>query len=112
MVTVADFLAAKSQKTVDALERYVSSWSGAPEALVEAVRYSLFAGGKRLRPGLALGACEIVHGDDSPALPAACALEMIHTYSLMHDDLPCMDNDDLRRGSLPPIAFLARPWRF
>jgi geranylgeranyl diphosphate synthase type II len=60
--------------------------------------YSLFAGGKRLRPGLALGACELLCGDDTPALPAACAIEMIHTYSLIHDDLPAMDDDDLRRG--------------
>lgn len=60
--------------------------------------YSLFAGGKRLRPALALGAAELICGDDKPALPVACALEMIHTYSLIHDDLPCMDNDDLRRG--------------
>jgi len=69
-----------------------------PERLVDAVRYSLFAGGKRLRPALALGAAELVGGDDTPALPAACALEMIHTYSLIHDDLPAMDDDDLRRG--------------
>jgi geranylgeranyl diphosphate synthase type II len=62
------------------------------------MRYSLFAGGKRLRPALALGAAETVSGEDSPALPAACALEMAHTYSLIHDDLPAMDNDDLRRG--------------
>jgi geranylgeranyl diphosphate synthase type II len=65
---------------------------------LEAVRYSLFAGGKRLRPALALGAAEVVSGDDSVALPVACALEMIHTYSLIHDDLPAMDDDDLRRG--------------
>ncbi|MFO7974619.1 MAG: polyprenyl synthetase family protein [Candidatus Hydrogenedentota bacterium] len=58
----------------------------------------MFAGGKRLRPALALGASEIVSGSDDPAMPAACALEMIHTYSLMHDDLPAMDDDDLRRG--------------
>lgn len=62
------------------------------------MEYSLFAGGKRLRPALALGAAELVCGDDTSALPAACALEMIHTYSLIHDDLPSMDNDDLRRG--------------
>jgi geranylgeranyl diphosphate synthase type II len=60
--------------------------------------YSLFAGGKRLRPALAFGACELICGDDAPALPAACAIEMIHTYSLIHDDLPAMDDDDLRRG--------------
>lgn len=92
------FLAEKAQRTDRALELYLSTWTAAPDPLREAVRYSLFAGGKRLRPALALGACEMVCGDDAPALPAACALEMIHTYSLIHDDLPAMDNDDFRRG--------------
>ncbi|MCC6699379.1 MAG: polyprenyl synthetase family protein [Candidatus Hydrogenedentes bacterium] len=95
---VVEFLNAKAIKTEAALERCFHTWSEAPETLREAMRYSLFAGGKRLRPALALGACEIVSGADTPALPAACALEMIHTYSLIHDDLPAMDNDDLRRG--------------
>lgn len=98
MVNAKEFLTARARRTEDALEAYVASWSLAPAVLIEAVRYSLFAGGKRLRPGLVLGACEILRGDDTPAIPAACALEMIHTYSLMHDDLPSMDNDDLRRG--------------
>lgn len=71
-----------------------------PERLYEAMRYSLFAGGKRLRPVLLLSACEAVGGDIQEALPFACALEMIHTYSLIHDDLPAMDNDDYRRGKL------------
>ncbi|HJU09327.1 MAG TPA: farnesyl diphosphate synthase, partial [Candidatus Binataceae bacterium] len=66
--------------------------------LIEAMRYSLLAGGKRLRPILALAACEAVGGKTRAALDYACALEMIHTYSLIHDDLPCMDDDDLRRG--------------
>lgn len=66
--------------------------------LIEAMRYSLMAGGKRLRPVLALAACEAVGGQLERAVGYACALEMIHTYSLVHDDLPCMDNDDLRRG--------------
>ena len=92
------FLDAKAARTVTALEAYLSTWDGAPAGLVDAIRYSLFAGGKRLRPALALGAAELVHGDDEPALPAACAIEMIHTYSLIHDDLPAMDDDDLRRG--------------
>lgn len=98
MINVPEYLTAKACKTEDALEAYIAAWTQAPGTLLEAVRYSLFAGGKRLRPGLALGACEIVRGEDTPAIPAACALEMIHTYSLMHDDLPSMDNDDLRRG--------------
>ena len=69
-----------------------------PEKLLEAMRYSLLAGGKRLRPVMLLAACEMAGGEAELALPFACALEMIHTYSLIHDDLPAMDNDDLRRG--------------
>lgn len=68
--------------------------------LLEAMRYSLMAGGKRLRPVFLLSFCEAVGGDMEMALPAACAVEMVHTYSLIHDDLPCMDNDDYRRGRL------------
>jgi geranylgeranyl diphosphate synthase type II len=69
-----------------------------PESLREAMRYSLLAGGKRLRPILCLAACELGDGDITLAMPTAVALEMIHTMSLIHDDLPAMDNDDLRRG--------------
>ena len=69
-----------------------------PEQLREAMRYSLLAGGKRLRPILCLAACELAGGESAQALPTAVALEMIHTMSLIHDDLPAMDNDDLRRG--------------
>ncbi|KAL8531962.1 hypothetical protein ACS0TY_008533 [Phlomoides rotata] len=69
-----------------------------PLKIHESMRYSLLAGGKRVRPILCIAACELVGGDESTAMPAACAVEMIHTMSLMHDDLPCMDNDDLRRG--------------
>ena len=70
-----------------------------PEHLREAMRYSLLAGGKRLRPILCLAACELAGGDSDLAMPTAVALEMIHTMSLIHDDLPAMDNDDLRRGN-------------
>ena len=66
--------------------------------LAEAMRYSLLAGGKRIRPLLVLEFCRVCGGDIQAALPVACAIEMLHTYSLIHDDLPCMDNDDLRRG--------------
>ena len=66
--------------------------------LLNAEQYSLFAGGKRIRPLLTLGFCRLFGGSDEAALPFACAVEMIHTYSLIHDDLPCMDDDDLRRG--------------
>ncbi|MGI1692211.1 polyprenyl synthetase family protein [Thermoanaerobacter uzonensis] len=71
-----------------------------PEIIYEAMRYSVFAGGKRLRPVLCLASCELLGGDIKKALPVACAIELIHTYSLIHDDLPAMDNDDLRRGKL------------
>ena len=66
--------------------------------LTQSMRYSLLAGGKRIRPVLVLSFCQAAGGDVEKALPAACAVEMLHTYSLIHDDLPCMDNDDLRRG--------------
>ncbi|KAL3514602.1 hypothetical protein ACH5RR_027319 [Cinchona calisaya] len=69
-----------------------------PPMIHQAMRYSLLAGGKRVRPMLCIAACELVGGHQSQAMPAACAVEMIHTMSLIHDDLPCMDNDDLRRG--------------
>lgn len=70
------------------------------DRLIEAMRYSLMAGGKRLRPLLVLEFCRVCGGDPDKALPFACAVEMIHTYSLIHDDLPCMDDDDYRRGRL------------
>lgn len=71
-----------------------------PEKIYEAMRYSLLAGGKRLRPILCLATCELAGGTIAMAMPTACALEMIHTMSLIHDDLPAMDNDDYRRGKL------------
>jgi geranylgeranyl diphosphate synthase type II len=71
-----------------------------PEIIYEAMGYSVFAGGKRLRPILVMAACSACGGDESEALDFACALEMIHTYSLIHDDLPALDNDDYRRGKL------------
>lgn len=70
----------------------------APPILYDSMKYSLFAGGKRMRPALCLAVCEMLGGSPSDALKAACAMEMIHTYSLIHDDLPAMDDDDLRRG--------------
>uniref|UniRef100_A0A7S0WMP8 Geranylgeranyl diphosphate synthase n=1 Tax=Chlamydomonas leiostraca TaxID=1034604 RepID=A0A7S0WMP8_9CHLO len=69
-----------------------------PEVLLESMRYSLLAGGKRVRPALTLAACELVGGDIQAAMPTACAMEIVHTMSLIHDDLPAMDNDDFRRG--------------
>lgn len=81
-----------------ALESALPQNEGPEARVVEAMRYSLFAGGKRLRPILCLAAADAVSGKTEAAIPAACALEMIHTYSLIHDDLPAMDDDDLRRG--------------
>lgn len=81
-----------------ALDRMLSSASIPPPRLREAMRYSVFAGGKRLRPVLCIAAAEALGADPSPFLPAACSLELVHTYSLIHDDLPAMDDDDLRRG--------------
>lgn len=80
-----------------ALDRYLGAEAGPPQ-LVAAMRYSLLGGGKRLRPFLVLAAAELCGSPAEVALPAACAVEMVHTYSLIHDDLPCMDDDDLRRG--------------
>ena len=96
----------KEQLASDALwvENTLSALSASDEStkhfdiLFESRRYSLMAGGKRIRPALTLAFCRLFGGDPEAALPYACALEMIHTYSLIHDDLPCMDDDDLRRG--------------
>ena len=82
------------------LATYVAPEIDCPGKLSESMAYSLLAGGKRLRPILVLLACEACGGDSETALPAACAIEMIHTYSLIHDDLPAMDDDDYRRGRL------------
>jgi geranylgeranyl diphosphate synthase type II len=87
------------QEKVDAaLDRFLPPGDTFPPEIYSAMRYSLFAGGKRLRPILCLAAAEALGGRPEDVLPAACALEMIHTYSLIHDDLPAMDNDDFRRG--------------
>jgi geranylgeranyl diphosphate synthase type II len=83
--------------TEDALRRYYADDPDL-QILLDAERYSLFAGGKRIRPMLTIEFCRLFGGDEAAALPFACAVEMIHTYSLIHDDLPCMDDDDLRRG--------------
>ena len=81
-----------------ALDHYLPSAATLPANLHDAMRYSVFAGGKRLRPVLMMAACEAVGGTPRQVLPAACAIEMIHSYSLIHDDLPAMDDDDFRRG--------------
>ncbi|KAL4290692.1 hypothetical protein GQ457_14G003840 [Hibiscus cannabinus] len=90
------YMVHKANSVNQAMESAVSLRD--PVKIHEAMRYSLLAGGKRVRPLLCLAACDLVGGQESMAVPAACAVEMIHTMSLIHDDLPCMDNDDLRRG--------------
>ena len=80
------------------LDQYLPIKDNPQKIIYEAMRYSVFAGGKRLRPALMVGACEMCGGNVEDVMPFACAMEMIHTYSLIHDDLPAMDNDDLRRG--------------
>src|SRR5260370_603946 len=81
-----------------ALERLLPAASAQPPSIHTAMRYSVFAGGKRIRPILCIETARIFDGDIKPALHPACAIEFIHTYSLIHDDLPALDNDDLRRG--------------
>jgi geranylgeranyl diphosphate synthase, type II len=96
--SVAEYLAARKAEVEAALERLVPPSGAWPERLHRAIRHSLFAGGKRLRPTLCLAAAEALEGDLERILPAACGFEMIHTYSLIHDDLPALDDDELRRG--------------
>jgi geranylgeranyl diphosphate synthase, type II len=97
-VNLKTYLIAR-QKLIDrTLDGYLPKANTSPATLHKAMRYSLFAGGKRLRPILCLAAAEACRGKAENALPLACALECIHTYSLVHDDLPSMDNDDFRRG--------------
>ncbi len=92
------YLERRRRQIDNALERWVIGEDEFPPQVHKAIRYSLFAGGKRLRPILTLAAAEAAGGKAAEALPAACALELVHTYSLIHDDLPAMDDDDLRRG--------------
>jgi geranylgeranyl diphosphate synthase type II len=91
-------LAALQQLVNDALQRLLPSAQQAPAVIHDAMRYCIFSGGKRFRPLVALGACEAVGAPARRALPVACAVELIHSYSLVHDDLPAMDNADERRG--------------
>ncbi len=98
MFDLRAYLKAKQQAVNAALKTLWDDTEPYPTPLVKAMRYSLEAGGKRLRPVLCIGATEAVGGNEANVMPAACALELIHTYSLIHDDLPAMDDDDLRRG--------------
>lgn len=95
---IREYLTSQKQRVDEGLRRFLLEVSGWPVPLKEAMAYSLDAGGKRIRPILALAAAEALGGNAGAVLPVACALECIHTFSLIHDDLPSMDNDDLRRG--------------
>jgi geranylgeranyl diphosphate synthase type II len=93
-----DFLASCTKTVNQALSKFLPSEKTRPATIHKAMRYSLFAGGKRMRPALCLAAAQACGGREVSALPLACAVECVHTYSLIHDDLPAMDNDDYRRG--------------
>ncbi|HJV36530.1 farnesyl diphosphate synthase [Geomonas sp.] len=93
------YLTQRCQLVDQALEGVLPAATELPASLHASMRYSVFAGGKRVRPVLMLAACDAVGGELEKAIPAACAMEMIHTYSLIHDDLPAMDDDDFRRGN-------------
>ena len=93
-----EYLVTRTETVNRALDRFLPSEKTRPVTIHKAMRYSLFAGGKRMRPAVLLAAAEACGGKTADALPLACAVECIHTYSLIHDDLPAMDNDDFRRG--------------
>jgi geranylgeranyl diphosphate synthase type II len=95
---LTQFLATRTEAVNRALDQFLPSEKTRPTTIHKAMRYSLFAGGKRMRPALCLAAAQACGGREADALPLACAVECIHTYSLIHDDLPAMDNDDFRRG--------------
>ncbi|MBM3753533.1 MAG: polyprenyl synthetase family protein [Acidobacteria bacterium] len=97
-MNLKEYLAARIARVEAALERWVPAETAPPATIHRAMRYSLFAGGKRIRPVLCIGAAEALGREPRGIEDAACTLEMIHTYSLIHDDLPALDNDDLRRG--------------
>lgn len=94
---INEYIESRRQMVEDGLMSFMDQFAG-NNKVSEAMRYSLFAKSKRIRPILCLAACEAFGGDSKSAIPAACAVEMLHTYSLIHDDLPAMDNDDMRRG--------------
>src|SRR5580698_11352193 len=97
-MSLAEYLARQQERVDDALQRCVPPAETQPESIHKAMRYSLFAGGKRIRPILCMAAAEAVSDLAAGVEACACTLELIHTYSLIHDDLPALDNDDLRRG--------------
>ena len=96
---IEDYLKREREGIDLALDKYLPPENDYPSTIHKSMRYSVFAGGKRVRPILALAAAEAVKGNKEKVLPVACVFELVHTYSLIHDDLPAMDDDDLRRGS-------------
>jgi len=97
-VTAADYLTEQKERVDAFLDGYLLPETAEPDIIHKAIRYSVFSGGKRFRAGLCIAACGEYGGDLGRVLPVAAGIELIHTYSLIHDDLPCMDDDDLRRG--------------
>ncbi|MDR1324268.1 MAG: polyprenyl synthetase family protein, partial [Candidatus Margulisbacteria bacterium] len=95
---LAAYLTQKTAVIEKALNDYLPFSPDVPQELTAAMRYAVLSGGKRIRPALMLAAAELLSVAEAKILPAACALEIVHSYSLAHDDLPCMDNDDWRRG--------------
>lgn len=100
IISLEEYLLSGKSMVDEALDRYLPKEDKFSSEIFESVRYSVFAGGKRIRPILCMAAAEAAGGDIEPVLPFACAIELIHTYSLIHDDLPAMDDDDYRRGIL------------
>ena len=97
-MTAEEFLSVQKTRVDTYLDEFLLPETVKPESIHKAIRYSVFSGGKRFRAGLCIAACETFGGDSERILPVASGIELIHTYSLIHDDLPCMDDDDLRRG--------------
>ncbi len=97
-MTPSAYLSLQKERVDAYIDRYLLPETVNPESIHKAIRYSVFSGGKRFRAGLCIAACETFGGDTGRVIPVASGIELIHTYSLIHDDLPCMDDDDLRRG--------------
>ena len=97
-MTASEYLTIQKKRVNEYLDEYLLPETVEPEIIHKAIRYSVFSGGKCFRATLCIAACEVFGGDVDRVLPVAAGIELIHTYSLIHDDLPCMDNDDLRRG--------------
>ena len=109
--TVREQLRDYAEMTERAIDSYLPETECLQKNVILAARHSLTAGGKRLRPALVMEFCRVSGGEAASALPVACAIEMMHTFSLIHDDLPCMDNDDMRRGRpSSEMIFSAAPW--